>query len=416
MGVAKFNGLLNGCPNYRQVAVTPDTFILDYSPWVPEFIDGLTRPLTDEEATAGTYQAPIPPRIAMTGTYDEMMAYFEGDQVAHYSGGPWAWMNDGGPIVPPTEDRVARMLTGTSHSPDEVLEFKAYGTRLGTIEKIAVNAVMAGCKPEYMPAVLAIAEAGSCVGYSGDSSFGHMYLVSGPFAKEVGMNCGFDFFCTGNPANTSLERCCQLMGANLGGCEHGINMLERTGNKHWGTIFAEHTDTPWNTLNVHYGYEPTESILLAFGAKVEVIPFQNFEVVNARDLEECQAGTPAHAVGAFESNTNANSGILILAPDTAHLWAKKYPEAATMDTLEQYFMDNVMLSTDIKYENYWWLKGNAPPEDWVPGTAGFEPKFASSNSITIIVAGGTGDAWSFGFGSPYGFRGGGGPISIDKWR
>jgi len=350
----------------------------------------------------------------MTGTYDEVQAYFEGDLVAHYSGGPWAWMSDGSPIVPPTEDRVAKMLTGTSHSPDEELMFTRYADFVGTIEKIAVNAVMAGCKPEYFPAVLAIAENGACVGYSGDSSMGHMYVVSGPYAKEIGMNCGFDFWCTGNPANDTLERACQLMGVNLGGCQHGINMLERTGNKHWGSTFAEHTDTPWETLNVHYGYEGDESIMLCFGRKIEVIPFQNLEIMNARDLEECQAGTPLHAVAAFECNTTVDLGIpgrlLILAPDTAHLWQRKYPEARTMDSLEQYFMDNVMRSVDLKYDNYWWLKRGSPPEDWVPGTAGFEPAIASADEITIIVAGGTGDAWSFGFGCPRQI------ISIDKWR
>ena len=274
---------------------------------MPDFIDGLTRPLTAEEAADGTFQPPAVPRICMTGTYDEVQAYFEGDLVAHYSGGPWAWMSDGSPIVPPTEDRVAKMLTGTSHSPDEELMFTRYADFVGTIEKIAVNAVMAGCKPEYFPAVLAIAESGACVGYSGDSSMGHMYVVSGPYAKEIGMNCGFDFWCTGNPANDTLERVCQLMGVNLGGCQHGINMLERTGNKHWGSIFAEHTDTPWDTLNVHFGFDPDESVLMSFGGKVEVIPFQNLEIMNAKDLEECQAGTPAHAVAAFEANTTVDA-------------------------------------------------------------------------------------------------------------
>ncbi|GAH83094.1 unnamed protein product, partial [marine sediment metagenome] len=76
--VANENSLRGGVPAVRQVAVPADTFILDYSPWMEEFVDGLTRPLTAEEAESGTYQPPAPPRICMTGTYDEMMDYFEG--------------------------------------------------------------------------------------------------------------------------------------------------------------------------------------------------------------------------------------------------------------------------------------------------------------------------------------------------
>jgi len=72
-------------------------------------------------------------------------------------------------------------------------------------------------------------------------------------------------------------------------------------------------------------------------------------------------------------------------------------------------MDNTFWSVDNVYDNYWWLKGNSPPEDWVPGTGGLEPVITDPNHITIIVAGGTGDAWSFGYGAPR-------TSSIDKWR
>jgi len=173
--IAKRGFLFEGVPECRQVFTPPDTAISDLSEYIPELIEALTKPLTDEEKWSGMYTPPQPPRICMTGTYDEVQSFFEGDLTlfpANIAG--YAWMTDGLPIVPPTEDRVARMLTGTSHSPDEIIMVSSRGEPphdkmspaelIATVEKVAVNAVMAGCKPEYMPVVLAITEMGGCTG------------------------------------------------------------------------------------------------------------------------------------------------------------------------------------------------------------------------------------------------------------
>jgi len=153
--------LAAGVPACRRVPTPPDTALTSLKEFIPDFIDALTKPLTDEEKWSGTYQSPIPPRIAMTGTYDEIQTYFEGDLTKFTFMAPHAWMTDGMPIVPPTEERVARMLMGTSHSPDEEIMFGKY---IGNVEKVAINAVMAGAKPEYMPVILAAAELGPPTG------------------------------------------------------------------------------------------------------------------------------------------------------------------------------------------------------------------------------------------------------------
>ena len=390
----------------------------------------------------------------MTGTLDEVESYFEGDLVATPSGGPWGWMNDGLPIIPPTEERVARMLRGTSHSPDEVIRFgggfagPAYKV---TVEKVAINAVMAGCKPEYMPVVLAIAETRPCVGGASDSSMGYLYVLSGPIAKEIGMNSGFDLFDSGNPANMSLQRAAQLMGLNLGHRTNGVTNLQRTGCLHWGTIFAESPDTPWMPLNVMYPVttepfsfvgvqqpeesygkgDPKSSVLLSWRGKVQIIPFQNLEVKNAANLEECQAGTPAHAVAALKTPTQSYGCILMFTPDTARLWKEKYPDiAGTMESLQNYIWDNCTWRAGDWYQNYWFvthhhadrmISKNPPgsrmlnPDmlDLPPDTQ--IPMYMNPHTVTIIVAGGTGPAWTWGVtGDPAGWE----PsvISIDKWR
>jgi hypothetical protein len=332
---------------------------------------------------------------------------------------------------------LLKTLQGTSHDPEEIIEFgrglMSHGLRYATVEKVAVNAVMAGCKPEYMPVALALAESGGCVGYPGDSSFGHMHIVSGPIAKEIGMNSGFCYLAPGNPANMTLQRVATLMGINLGGTVFGINVLERTGPLHWGTIFAEHESTPWKGLNEHFGYGPDENILLSFRGKVQLVPFQNIEAKSGTSLHEVMTGTPEHAVAALKTLTNVNGALLTLTPDAARYWKKEYG-FKTVEDIQEYMYTHVTWKQKDWAKNNWiQVLGRGKQE--MPFTAGLTqgeyridkrssperlsslppdadvPKFASPKAITVIVAGGTGNAWSWGgaFGRPVAY-------SIDKWK
>ncbi len=438
---AKLNFMREGVPAVREV-LTPQDTSLRFLPaeYTQKFIDALTRPLTEEEKTSGIHEPCRHEGNLMTGNYDEVQKAFEGELVPHPSIGPVAEMTDGLPVTPPTEERVARMLNGTSHDPDEPIEFTGFWNSaryLATVKKVAINAVMAGCKPEYMPVALAIAEAGGCIGYPGDSSFGHMFLVSGPIAKEIGMNSGFCFLAPGNPANMTLRRASALIGINLGGAIFGINVLERTGPLHWGTIFAEDENSPWEGLNEHFGFDPEESILLAWEGKVQLVPFQNIEVKSAETLLENQVGTPEHAVAALKTITNTNGAILTLTPDTACYWKEEYGFDSMRD-LQEYIYEHVTWKQDVWSKNYWIHKlgrgrqsgyftgsNNRPhrPADYeVDERSGTEtlrglpadadvPKLVSPKAITVIVAGGTGNAWTWGgaYGRPLAY-------SIDKWR
>ena len=421
--IAKEYFMLSGVPQCRQVLTPPDTMLISLEASIPDFIDALTRPLTAEEQESGTYQAPIPPRIAMTGTLDEVQAYFEGDLIAVPFGGPWAWMTDGGPIIPPTEDRVARMLQGTSHSPDEEILFTRYGTRIANIGKVAINAVMAGCKPEYMPAVLAMAESGACVGYGGDAAHGHMYVVSGPYAKEIGMNFGFSFLNTGNPANVSLERVCSLMGINLGGCRHSVNNGVRLGGMYWGTTFAEDPNTPWDTLNVHFGYDVDESVLFSLSSHVRFVPGPLPGGYNPTSLVEFQSGSPRQALEVFDSMAFSRGAFLVFSADTAKRWKGTYGFDSIQE-IQDYFWENVVWPAGDWYEQYHFAKkgGYGKIAKREPGTRQLNPdhldlppdtlipRIDNPDEINVIVAGGSGEAW--GYGSAWRFR----PYSIDKWR
>jgi hypothetical protein len=438
---ARLSFVREGVPAVRQVLTPQDTSLKALpKEFTSKFIDALTKPLSKEEMKSGIHEPPRHEGILTTGTYDEIQKVFEGELVGHPSIGPIAEMTDGLPVTPPSKERVTRMLKGTNHSPDEPIAFTGFWNSakyLASVEKVAINAVMAGCKPEYMPVVLAIAEAGACVGYPGDSSFGHMFVVSGPIAKEIGMNSGFCYLAPGNPANMALQRAATLIGINLGGAIFGINILERTGPLHWGTIFAEDETTPWEGLNEHFGYKPSESVLISFEGKVQLVPFQNIEVKSAETMHENMTGTLDHAVAALKTLTNTSGAILSLTPDAACYWKEKYG-FNTIPDLQNFLYENVTWKQHVWAKNYWIHKlGRGLQPAYFTGTnnhpdrpADYEiddrssterlmslpedtdvPKFVSPGAITIIVAGGTGNAWTWGgaFGRPLAY-------SIDKWR
>lgn len=232
--------------------------------------DALTRPLTEEEKSAGTVTPEIPPRIALTGTYDEIQDFFVGELGRSETVAPYARWTDGLPIVPPTEEKVAEMLKGTSHAPDEVFPKPMMPSKWQfTVEKVAINGVMAGCKPEYMPVLLAMAEAMSdeFTGgrYISTGGFGFMSVVSGPIAKEIGMNWGENFLNPGNPANATLGRAMRLMLINLGNFTPP-NMVTSQGHPaNYSCCFAENIwDSPWESLSEEYGFKPGESTISIF--------------------------------------------------------------------------------------------------------------------------------------------------------
>src|SRR5437762_11750969 len=130
--------------------------------------------------------------------------------------------SDGLPLVPPTEERVLRMLDGTARDPQEILGLAPPDLAPATVEKIAVNAVMAGCKPEYLPVVLAAVEAVleeefAMHGVLATTMFvGPVVVVNGPIWRRIGMNAKGTALGQGNRANAAIGRALQLVIRNIG--------------------------------------------------------------------------------------------------------------------------------------------------------------------------------------------------------
>lgn len=200
--------------------------------------------------------------VEIAGSEDVMEACFER-----------GW-TDGLPVVPPTRERVLRMLAGTTRAPDEVIGMVPPDLAECTVEKVAVNAVMAGCKPEYLPIVLAAVEAAlidefAMHGVLCTTMFaGPVVIVNGPMAKAVGMNSGVNALGQGNRANATIGRAVQLVIRNVGGGRPGELDRATLGTPgKYSFCFAEAEDSAWESLSVERGFPRAASTVTLFAGE-----------------------------------------------------------------------------------------------------------------------------------------------------
>ncbi len=199
-------------------------------------------------------------RVALGDGEDEVEALFER-----------GW-TDGLPVVPPTERRVLAMLEGTSRRPDEVVATVPPDLAPCTVEKVAINAVMAGCRPEYLPVVLAAVEAACTDAFNihgllaTTMTSGPVVVVNGPIRRAIGMNSGRNVFGQGNRANSTIGRALQLVVRNVGGGRPGEVDRATFGNPgKVGFCFAEDEEgSPWTPLSSDLGAEPGQSTVTLF--------------------------------------------------------------------------------------------------------------------------------------------------------
>ncbi len=179
---------------------------------------------------------------------------------------------DGLPVVPPTDVRVLRMLQGTTRRPGESIGRIPPNLAECTVEKAAINAVMAGCKPEYMPVVLASIEAAlepefTLHGLLATTYFSSpIIIVNGPVAKRIGMNSGLNALGQGNRANATIGRALQLIVRNVGGGRPGeADRATLGGPGKFTFCFAEDESDPgWEPLSVSRGFARGASTVTLF--------------------------------------------------------------------------------------------------------------------------------------------------------
>lgn len=371
---------------------------------VGNVIKALTEPLNDNEKKTGVYKPPKPPRYAMEGTYSQVQEYF-------YKQG-WT---DGLPIGSPTEEKVKEMLRGTKHAPDEIVATTVFPELwTATVEKVAINGVMAGCKPEYMPVLLATLEAwakGEFTNIRSTDSFSYMQVVNGPIRKELDMNAGTYALGPGNHANATIGRALRLFIINLGGGQPGFNLMGTMGNPTGYTFcFPENEESsPWAPLSVDLGFKPGESTVTIFCDGRSFVG----------NYLEGSVDRLIKGIGHFEWPRGL---VLLLAPPAAKLYADK---GMSKKDLKEYIWKNTTITLkDFKSDyHYTWfiepiLKGKAmygekytwPPEYLKLSDDAMVQPYPRQH-VHVVVVGGEANpqihAWKFYMPSI---------VSVDKWR
>jgi hypothetical protein len=221
----------------------------------------LTSPITPEEASP---RAKPKVTATLTFTADSIDAAIE-DLHQRFLDNQWS---DGLPFIPPTPERVRWMLSGTSRSPDEALGPISPRNGMATIEKVAINAVMAGAKPEYLPVIIAAVEALADPQFdelhfaTSTGSFNLAIAVSGPIAEEIGMNSGLGLLSYGNRANSSIGRAVRLALINFGHtwtAQNDMALVGRPGAHAFMTFAENQAQSPWPSYHVSQGFKPDDS-------------------------------------------------------------------------------------------------------------------------------------------------------------
>ena len=219
-------------------------------PILEKIVEKLTKPLTAEEKrTDEVIRTKGPETFA--GTADELQKLFLEKRYTDFM-----------PIILPTQEKVAEMLKGTSHDPDEVLgelsPWKAgFESWTYTVKTVAINAVMAGAKPEYLPVILAIASTQMEALNVSDNGFVVGAVINGDIRDEIGLNYSYGAMGPYAHANTTIGRAWSLLSINGGNCgKTGTTYMGTVGNpmNTINIIIAENEeDSPWEPLSVRRG-------------------------------------------------------------------------------------------------------------------------------------------------------------------
>ena len=296
---------------------------------------------------------------------------------------------DGLPVVPPTPERVWRMLQGTKRDPRDVVAVIPPNLAPGTVEKIAINAVMAGAEPAYLPAILTAVEAACTDEFNMHGVLattwlaGPIVIVNGPARHQLGMNMQGNALGQGNRANAAIGRALQLVVRNVGGGRPGEVDRATLGGPHKYTCcFAEWEErSPWEPLHVERGFAANDSTITLFaGSGPQPIADQL-----SRDGRSLVRSLALGLESLWHPKMhNFGETFLVISPEHADTlagsgWSKddirKGIQEATARPWRELVGDEVC------------AEGTRPPKDPTELDK-LVPKFRSEREINIVVAGG----------------------------
>lgn len=371
-------------------------------PFMQEVIEGLTAPLDDKDLKGLSFERTTP-RFVEPDTEDNLHALFNENRWTDFL-----------PITLPTEERVARMLEGTSRRADDVVgrlrpaafrEFWEF-----SVEQVAVNAVMAGAKPEYLPVILALAASGISARPSSTNSFAVISLINGPIREEIGMNDGIGVMGPYNHANATIGRAFTLLSQNLqGGTVVGDTYMGSLGNWYnYSATFAEAEErSPWEPFHVGHGFDASQSTASVF--------FGGWYTQAGYGPRETWQEKLRRALTACEQN---QAPIFLMDP----IVARGFVELGfdTKEKLAEWCSENALLPARQYWDDMWIqtlihplaVAGVEPYASRLKAAPGELVRMFEPDEITIVVAGGETQAnWKL-IGGDYR----GSTVVIDDWR
>jgi hypothetical protein len=372
-------------------------------PFMQEIIEGLTRPLDNEDIQGLTFERATP-RLLAPDAEDNLQRLFVDNHWTDFL-----------PIILPTEQRVAAMLKGTSHPPDKVVaklrpaNFREYWEI--TVEKVAVNAVMAGARPEYLPVILALAASGITARSSSTTSLSMTSVVNGPIRNEIGMSSGIGAMGPYNHANATIGRAYNLLSINgQGGSVPGESYMGSLGNWYnYSSTFAEAEErSPWQPFHVQQGYRPEEStISIFFGGRYTTSGFGPRETWKEKFIQCITAGD------------HNQPPLIVMDPICARLFVELGFD--TKEKLIEWCAENARLPAREYWDDQWVQTLTLPL-----AAAGVEPhasklkarpdkmvRMYEPNDIHIVVAGGETQGAFKMIGGAYRGKA---TVSVDDWR
>jgi hypothetical protein len=318
-----------------------------------DVVEGLTRPLSAEEK-APKQSTGKTPRVAFKGSIQEINKFY-------YRKG-WT---DGLPIIPPTEEAVAEMMTGTDLPPDYIVTAIIPRKGKATIEKIAINAVMAGALPTHMPVLIATLESFADPKSRFDTfevstgSWAPSLTINGRIRRDINVNCSSGALSPGNIANSAIGRAIGLIVKNIGGARKAVEDMGVIGNpgKYSLVIGEDEEASPWEPLSVERGFSKEDNTVTVF--------FPN------TFIQTVPGGTDAKGILDTLVSMGTNSmNSLILIPSWAKVLSR---EGYTKQKVKEYIAEHSNVGSNI---------------------AGFSntasPAKMDTNNLMILVAGGPG--------------------------
>jgi hypothetical protein len=297
---------------------------------------------------------------------------------------------DGLPIVPPTPERVERMLAWTDRDPMQELGEMPPRYGITTIEKLAVNAVMAGCRPEYFPVLIAATEAmleerfNLYAVQSTTHPCAPLLILNGPIASELRVNARYNAFGPGCRANATMGRAIRLILLNIGGAAPGVLDRATQGQpaKYSYCVAENEIENPWMPLHVERGFDPTTSTVTLCGAE---------NPHNLNDHISTSASgiltTIASSIASMGSNNAYAHGepILALGPEHAAILAR---DGLGKDDIRHHLFEQARIPR-AQWEAGGMYDMLASGRDCFPDEPAL-PMFRDPQDLMIIVVGGYG--------------------------